>query len=89
MLSSAENVKYLGMFFGSKMNWKKDFEYYLNKVKKVFWTCRSAIGRAWGLSPEFIHWIYRIIICLVITYSSVVRLTRVGLDSAEWELTKL
>ena len=43
----------------------------------------------WSLSPKVIHWIYRMIICLVITYSSVVCWTRVRLDSAERELTKL
>ena len=36
ILSCSENVKYLGVFFDSKMNWKTHFDYCLNKAKKFF-----------------------------------------------------
>ena len=88
-LACSENVKYLGVIFDSKLNWKMHFDYCLNKAKKVFWTCRSAIGRTWGLSPKVIHWIYRMIICPVITYGSIVWWTRIRLNTAEKELIKL
>ena len=59
--SCSENIKYLGMFFDFKINWKTHFDYCLNKTEKVFWMRKSAIGRTWGLNPKVIHWIYKII----------------------------
>ena len=71
VLDCSENIKYLGMLFDSKLNEKTHFNYCLNKGKKVFWICRIAIGRTWGLNPKVIHWIYRMTICPVITYGSI------------------
>ena len=42
-----------------------------------------------GLTPKFIYWIYRMVICPVVTCGSVVWWIRVKLESAERELTKL
>ena len=41
VLACSENVKFLGVFFDSKLNWKMHLDYCLNKLKKFFWTCRS------------------------------------------------
>ena len=65
------------------------FEYCLNKAKKIFWTCRNEIGKTWGLSPKIIYRIYRMIICLVVTYGSIVWWSRGKLGSAQRDLTKL
>ena len=87
-MDNSENVKYLGVFFDSKMNWKTNFNCCL-KAKKVFLTCRSVIGKTWGLSSKVIYCINRMIICPVISHSYVVWWTRVKLESAERKLTKL
>ena len=41
VLAFSENIKFLGVFFDSKLNWKMHLDYCLNKLKKFFWTCRS------------------------------------------------
>ena len=59
------------------------------RPKKVFRTCRSTIGWTWGLNSKVIYWIYRMVICPVVPYGSVVWWTRVRLGSTEKKLTKV
>lgn len=39
------SVKYLGITLDSKLNWAEHIENTLNKGLRIFWSCRSAIGK--------------------------------------------
>lgn len=65
-------VKYLGIILDSKLNWRKHIEYKVNKCLRIFWSCRTAIGRSWGLSPKCIRWLYTAIVRPTLAYGSFV-----------------
>lgn len=66
----ANSVKYLGITLDSKLNWSEHIENRLNKCIRIFWSCRSAIGKSWGLSPKSILWIYTAIVRPILTYGA-------------------
>lgn len=63
-------VKYLGVILDSKLNWSKHIEQKISKCIRIFWSCRSAIGKTWGLSPKCIRWIYTAIVRPTLAYGS-------------------
>lgn len=63
-------VKYLGVILDSKLSWKAHIESRIKKCLRVFWTCRSAIGKSWGLSPKYILWIYEAIVKPMLSYAA-------------------
>ncbi|RZK37795.1 MAG: hypothetical protein EOO61_08560, partial [Hymenobacter sp.] len=65
-----EEVKYLGVILDSKLNWRKHIEYRIKKCIKVFWCCRSAIGKTWGLSPKCLLWLYTAIVKPMLAYGA-------------------
>ena len=48
-LELSTSVKYLGLTLTPNLNWKEHIAYRINKCIKVFWCCKRAIGRNWGL----------------------------------------
>lgn len=71
-LICSDEVKFLGVFFDKRLSWSKHSEYCINKAKRIFWSCRNAVGRTWGLNPRILNWIYSMIICPILTYGAVV-----------------
>lgn len=65
-----ENVKYLGLWFNSKLNWTNHIEQKIDKCTKIFWCCKKAIGKNWGLTPKNILWIYTAIVRPLLAYGS-------------------
>ena len=63
-------AKYLGIMLDSKLNWSKHIQYRLGKCLRIFWCCRSAIGKTWGLSPKNVLWIYNAIVKPMLAYGS-------------------
>nr|XP_042904640.1 uncharacterized protein LOC122270622 [Parasteatoda tepidariorum] len=88
-LELTEKVKFLGVYFDSKLNWGLQLEYCTNRARKIFWSCRNAIGRTWGLSPKIVYWIYSMIISPIITYGAIVWWSRTRLSSARSNLNRL
>lgn len=69
-IANRDSAKYLGIVLDSKLNWSKHINYRLGKCLRIFWCCRSAIGKSWGLSPKNILWIYNAIVKPMLAYGS-------------------
>lgn len=69
-IKKQESAKYLGVILDSKLNWKKHIEYRIEKCLRIFWCCKAAIGRSWGLSPKCILWIYTAIAKPLLSYGA-------------------
>ena len=63
-------AKYLGVTLDEKLNWKEHINSQTKKCKNIFFACRKAIGKTWGLSPKTVLWIYNAIILPKISYGS-------------------
>lgn len=63
-------VKYLGIIFTPKLNWGEHIEHRIKKCMKVFWCCRRAIGRNWGLRPRNLMWLHTAIVRPMLAYGS-------------------
>jgi ribonuclease HI len=72
IIEQRDQVKYLGIVLDSKLNWQSHIEYRVKKCLKVFWCCRSAIGRTWGLSPKCVLWLYNAVVKPMLAYGSLV-----------------
>ena len=71
-LQFSPQVKYLGVWLDSKLNWKKHVDTKVEKALVAFYQVKRAVGKTWGLSPRIVHWLYVTVIRPVITYAAVV-----------------
>jgi len=61
----SNQVKYLGVFLDSKLNWRVHVD---AKYKKTL----AVAGKTWGTTPKVTHWIYTAVLC----YAAVIWWTR-------------
>lgn len=61
-LQYSDKVIYLGMYLDSKLNWNEHLNYVTNKATMALWTCKSIIGKKWGIKPRTAKWIHTSII---------------------------
>jgi hypothetical protein len=61
----------------------------MHKAYRAFWTCKSTFGKTWGLKPRVVHWIYTMVIRLILTYGSTVWWSRVRYNVSRTELSKI
>jgi hypothetical protein len=59
-----------------------------DKAYRAFWTCKGTFGKMWGLKPRVVHWIYTMVIRLILTYSSMVWGLGVRYNFSRTELSK-
>lgn len=69
-IKQTSSAKYLGVILDEKLSWSKHVDMRIGKCLKIFWCCRSAIGRAWGLTPKSILWIYNAIVKPILAYGA-------------------
>lgn len=67
-LKMTNKVKYLGVILDEKLTWNSHIEERINKAIKVFWQCRKAFGKSWGLRPSVLYWMYRAIVRPILSY---------------------
>lgn len=67
-LEFAKEVKFLGFILDHKLSWNKHIEEKIRKVTKIYWQCRCAFGKRWGLRPKVIRWLYIAIIKPILFY---------------------
>ena len=82
-------VKYLGVILDNKLTWIVHLEEKLNKAIGIFWLCRNAFGRNWGLSPKAIWWIYTAVVRPILCHGCVVWWPRVDIQTTKKRLDKL
>jgi len=80
-------VKYLGVILDSKLNWNRHVEERATKATKVFWQCRRAFGKTWGLRPNVLYWMYRAIVRPILCYDSMLWAPRTEVSSVSKSLT--
>jgi ribonuclease HI len=88
-LSYQKEVKYLGVIFDCKLNWTSHLNKVLDKATKLLFTCKSMVGKLWGLKPTFVHWIYTAIVRPIISYAAIVWWNKTLQESARKKLKKL
>lgn len=81
----ANHVKFLGFILDKKLNWRQHIEERINKATKIYWQCRIAFGKTWGLKPKVVRWLYTAIIRPILFYGSNVwhhmtKINRVKMD---------
>ena len=82
-------VKYLGVIFDHKLTWIAHLEEKLNKCIGIFWLCRNAFGRTWGLSPRAIWWIFTAVVRPILSHGCIIWWPRVDVGTAKKRLDKL
>lgn len=88
-VSLVSTVKYLGVILDNKLTWLPHLEERLNKAIGIFWLCRNAFGRNWGLSPKAIWWIYTAVVRPILCHGCVVWWPPVEVQWSKKRLDKL
>lgn len=84
-----EQVKYLGVILDQKLSWKAHVDFRIKKASRMFFSCRAAMGRSWGLSPKVMSWIFTAVIRPALLYGVVVWWKRLELRTCQRSLAKL
>jgi len=70
MLQRATQIKYLGLNFTEKLEWKTHLSIITTKAKKQMMNLANSIGKEWGPSPFLTKWLYTAIIRPKFTYAA-------------------
>ena len=65
----SEEATLLGVTLDSKLTWKPHITRIARKATAALLQCRQTVGKAWGLNPTSMRWIYTAMIRLVIKYT--------------------
>lgn len=71
-ISLADNVKFLGIYFDSKLQGRKHLEYLANKGKKLSNIITASSGTRWGAHPAILLTLYKSIFRSSIEYGSLI-----------------
>ena len=66
-LEISKEATLLGVTLDSKLTWKPHITRIARKATAALLQCRQIVGRAWGLNPTSMRWIYTVMIRPVIT----------------------
>lgn len=85
----SQSAKVLGMDFDPKINWNNHIQGRIRKATATLWSCRSAIGKNWGLSPKAMMWIYIAIVRPMLAYAAFIWWPRCKIEAIQKQLAKL
>ena len=68
-LEISKEATLLGVTLDSKLTWKPHITRIARKATAALFQGRQTVGRAWGLNPTAVRWIYTAMIRPVITYA--------------------
>lgn len=69
-LNLVDPAKFLGVILDKKLDWKEHIKERIRKATNIFWQCRCAFGKTWGLKPKVVLWLYTAIIRPILCYGS-------------------
>lgn len=73
----------------AKLNWSKHIEQRVKKCLRIFWCCRTAIGKTWGLSPKNILWMYDAIVKPMLAYGAFIWWNGIASNNIKRQLNHL
>lgn len=85
-LQFSDKVKFLGFILDKKLNWNEHIKERIRKATKIFWQCRRAFSKNWGLKPNVIYWLYTAIIRPILCYGCHIWHERVKIESIRNDL---
>lgn len=65
-------AKFLGVTLDQRLTWNPHLENVLHKAKWALMTSRRLVGSNWGLRPQVVHWLYKMVILPQILYGAIV-----------------
>ena len=71
-LKRETKVKYLGVIFTEKLQWKAHVTYITNKAIKCLFSLRGIVNRTWGLSGKYLRILYLGAIEPIITHGCII-----------------
>ena len=78
-----------GVTLDSKLTWKPHVTRIARKATAALLQCRQIVGRAWGLNPTSMRWIYIAMIRPVITYACTSWVGGVNIKYREKKLSRV
>ena len=61
-INISEEAKYLGLILDRKLSWKQNCQERARKPAIALYTCKSVIGKRWGLQRKVFHWLYTAVV---------------------------
>jgi hypothetical protein len=71
LIKMEDSVKFLGVIFDSKLNWKAHIDYIIEKCKKRLNLMRAISGNGWGACKKTLLTIYKALIRSILDYGDV------------------
>ena len=62
-LELSKEARLLGVTLYSKLTWKPHITRITRKATTALIQCRQIVGKAWGITPSMMKWIYTAVIC--------------------------
>ncbi|KAK9704100.1 Reverse transcriptase (RNA-dependent DNA polymerase) [Popillia japonica] len=84
-----QETKFLGLVLDSKLTWNQRLEQMIDKCNRALMTIRRTIGKAWGLKPRMMHWLYTAVVRPMLTYSCLIWWTKATQKQAIAKLAKV
>lgn len=71
-LNNVEQTTYLGIIIDRQLSWTPHILSAISKARRALWSCRSAVGKSWGLAPNLMKFIYTAMARPIVTYGCIV-----------------
>jgi len=89
VLQRLMSVKYLRVILDSRLTWREHVAVKVKKAHNSLCACTRVCGRAWGLGPRVVNWLYVSVIRPSVTFASLVWWPGCQTDCAKNKLSKI
>lgn len=63
-----EQAKFLGVILDRKLSWKPNIAERVKKATIALYSCKTAIGKTWGINPRIMYWLFTSVIRPILLY---------------------
>ncbi len=88
-IAYSDHVKYLGVWFDSKLTWSKHAQQKIKATKMAINNVKGAVGKLWGPDPKHTQWLFTAVIRPALTYGALVWAKSCLLPDVKRQLNKL